>query len=289
MGVQAARRFESVSRRAEYARLKKKTPEREFVEALERDFEMSPRESRGVLEVVHQTFFDKRELQPGQIEYTAVCAQEGPGRAMDEMRKMHVVLTRDLPDDREVQEKRGESQRRKLQILRMTEEAYDQDALLTQEDLGRILGVSSRTIRRDVAELMSGGQLKLYLRGVQRDIGKGVTHKVWIVGLYLEWKTYSEIERMTGHSPGAIKAYLQDFSRIVIARERGIRSAREIGFYIGRTERLVNEYLSLLKAVEQDPVKRERLESLKSQIKHLERGISSKKSHSTMAWRLVAP
>ncbi len=31
----------------------------------------------------------------------------------------------------------------------------------------------------------------------------------------------------------------------MMARERGIRSAREIGYYLGRTERLVNEYLSV--------------------------------------------
>ncbi len=288
MGLAAARHT-SRYRQAEYARLGKKTPEREFVEALERDFEMSPRESRGVLEVVHQTFFDKRDLQAGQVEYTAVHAQEGSGKPMEEMKKVRVVLARDLPSDREVEAKRGGSQRRKIQILRMTEEAFDQDGLLTQEDLGRILGVSSRTIRRDVTELMRDGKLKLYLRGVQQDIGKGVTHKVWIVGLYLEWKTYSEIERITGHSPSAIKAYLNDFSRIVIARERGITSAREIGFYIGRTERLVNEYLSLLEAAERDKLKRERLDSLKSQMRHLERGIPSKKRHSSMVWRLLEP
>jgi DNA-binding Lrp family transcriptional regulator len=282
-------RHASKHRRAEYARLGKKTPEREFVEALERDFEMSPRESRGVLEAVHQTFFERRELQPGQIEYTAVHAREGPGRLMEAMEKVRVVLTKDLPSDREVEEKRGEGQRRKIQILRMTEEAFDQDGLLTQEDLGRILGVSSRTIRRDVTELMEDGNLRLYLRGLQRDIGKGVTHKVWIVGLYLEWKTYSEIERMTGHSAGAIKAYMNDFSRILIARERGIRSAKEIGFYIGRTERLVNEYLSLIEAAGRDRLKRERLESLKSQLRHLERDIPSKKRHSSMVWRLLAP
>lgn len=282
-------RHGSKHRQAEYARLRKKTPEREFVEALERDFEMSPRESRGVLEVVHQTFFERRELRAGQVEYTAVHSQEGPGKPMEAMQKVRVVLTKDLPSDREVQGKCGDSQMRKVQILRMTEEAFDQDGLLTQEDLGRILGVSSRTVRRDVTELMKGGNLKLYLRGVQRDIGKGVTHKVWIVGLYLEWKTYSEIERITGHSAGAIKAYLHDFSRIVIARERGIQSAREIGFYIGRTERLVNEYLSLLEAAECDKMKRERLESLKIQMRHLERDIPSKKRHSTMVWKLVAP
>lgn len=281
-------RRRSRTRQAEYARLNKKTPEREFVEALERDFEMSPRVSRGVLEVVHETFFEKREHRQGQVEYTAVHSQEGPGKPMEAMQKVRVMLTKETGSDREVQERHGDGGMRKVQILRITEEAYDQDGLLTQEDLGRILNVSSRTIRRDVLGLMKDGKLKLYLRGIQRDIGKGISHKAWIVGLYLEWKTYSEIERLTGHSVGAIKAYLNDFSRVMMARERGITSAKEIGFYIGRTERLVNEYVSLLEAAGGDKLKQERIESLKSQMRHQERAMPLKKGHSTMVWRLLA-
>ena len=74
-----------------------------------------------------------------------------------------------------------------------------------------------------VEELMEK-RVRLYLQGLQRDICKGISHKIWIVGLYLQWKTYSEIERVTDHSAGAIKAYLNDFSRVLMARERGIKN-----------------------------------------------------------------
>jgi len=282
---QAARRY-SPYRQAEYDRLRKKTREHEFVDRLEREFEFSPRESCGVLEVVGEMFFDNREIGAGQIECTCVSAEEGPGKTIEELKKVRVKLTRELMSDREVQERLGDSAMRKVQILRMTEEAYDQGGLLTQEDVGRILGVSSRTIRRDVEELMQK-KVKLFLRGLQRDIGKGISHKVWIVGLYLEWKTYSEIERITGHSAGAIKIYLNDFSRVLMARERGIRSAKEIGFYVGRTQRLVEEYLQLIIRAERDSQQRKRLAAIKSQMRHLERKIPFKKGHSTMVWRLV--
>lgn len=221
-------------------------------------------------------FFDNRGIGAGQIDYTCVSAEEGPGKSMDELKKVRVKLTKELTSDRDVQARLGESAMRKVQILRMTEEAYDQGGLLTQEDLGRILGVSSRTIRRDVEELMQK-KVKLYLRGLQQEIGKGISHKVWIVGLYLEWKTYSEIERITGHSVGAMKTYLNDFSRVLMARERGIRSAKEIGFYIGRTQRLVEEYLQLIAQAERD--------SIKLQMRHVERKIPLKKGDSGMVWR----
>ena len=285
MAREQKRRY-SEHRQAEYNRLGKKTREHEFVDRLEREFEFSPRESHGVLEVVEEMFFDNREIGAGQIAYTCISAEEGPGKSIDELKKIRVRLTRELASDRDIQARLGDSAMRKVQILRMTEEAYDQEGLLTQEDLGRILGVSSRTIRRDVEDLMAQ-RIKLYLRGLQRDIGKGISHKVWIVGLYLQWKTYSEIERITGHSVGSIKTYLNDFSRVLMARERDIKTAKEIGFYIGRTERLVNEYLDLIVEAQKDSQQRKRIESMKMQMRHLERKIPLKKGDSGMVWRLV--
>jgi hypothetical protein len=148
-----AKRY-TIHREGEYEQLRKKTREHEFVGRLEREFEFSPRESRGVLEVVAETFFDNREIGSGQVDYTCVSAEEGSGKPMEELKKVRVKLTRELMSDREVEQRCGERAMRKVQILRMTEEAYDQGGLLTQEDLGRIIGVSSRTIRRDVEEFL---------------------------------------------------------------------------------------------------------------------------------------
>jgi Protein of unknown function (DUF1670) len=208
---------------------------------------------------------------------------------MSGLKKKTVVLTRDEESDLEVERDHGRGGVRKVKLLRMTEEAYDQGGLLTQEDVARIIGVSSRTIRRDASELMRT-PVKLYLRGIQRDIGRGISHKVWIVGLYLEWKTYSEIQQVTGHSLGSIKTYLNDFSRVLMARERGIVAAEEIGYYIGRSARLVKEYMALIEQAERKPEQKGRIDSLKEQMKYLERekrGIDFKKKHSGMVWRLL--
>ena len=279
-------RYQSEHRKREYIRLRRKTPEEEFVGRLRQEFELSPRLSRGVLEVVAETFFDKQEIGVGQVRYTAVSREEGPGKSMEDLQKVSVVLTREVASDHETLERYGPSAMRRVQISRMCEEAFDQGALLTQEDLGRLLGVSSRTIRRDVEALMEQ-KVKLYLRGLQKDIGKGVSHKVWIVTLYLQWKTYSEIERITGHSVGAIKGYLNDFSRVVMAQMRGIGSPQEIGFYVGRTARLVEEYLALIREAQGDERMRSRLRSLKQQWRFLERQIPLKKGAPCMVWRLL--
>jgi len=127
---------------------------------------------------------------------------------MEDLRKVEVVLTRESSEDKGL--RTSNSELRRVQILRMTEEAYEQDGLLTQEDLSRLLGVSVRQVRRDIKALVDTGY-RVLLRGRMQDIGRGVSHKVWIVNLYLEWKTYSEIRRITGHTVDAIKRYLNDF------------------------------------------------------------------------------
>jgi len=213
----------SEDRKRIYQRLGEKTLAHQFVETIKYEFELSPRVSRGIYDVVEETFLEKQKLREGQIQYVVVEADEGSGPSMSGLKKKVVILTRDGSGDIQVAAEHGRRGLRKAQLLRMTEEAYDQGALLTQEDVGRVLGVSSRTIRRDVSELMKT-PVKLYLRGIQQDIGRGISHKVWIVGLYLKWKTYSEIKWITGHSEGSIKTYLHDFTRVLMARERGIES-----------------------------------------------------------------
>jgi hypothetical protein len=281
--------YRSEHRQATYQRLSEKTRKHQFIEALESEFELSPRESVGIYDVVEEMFLDDVPLREGQIRYVAVKAEEISGPPMRGLEKVTVILSREESGDLEVERDQGRSAVRKVQLLRMTEEAYDQGALLTQEDVGRILGVSSRTIRRDVVDLMRT-PVKLYLRGIQRDIGRGISHKVWIVGLYLEWKTYSEIQRITGHSLGSIKTYLTDFARVLMARERGIEAAEEIGYYLNRSARLVREYLALIGEAQGHPERRGRIESLKEQLRYQERaqeGIDFKKKHSGMVWRLL--
>ena len=65
--MQQQQQRRSIHRHREYGRLGKKTREHQFVNQLEREFELSPRESRGILEVVAETFLDKQELHRGQI------------------------------------------------------------------------------------------------------------------------------------------------------------------------------------------------------------------------------
>lgn len=269
-------------------RLEKKTRDNLFRHALLTEFSFSPRECGGVLELVNDLYFDLRPLGEGQVRYIAAHKDEKSGRRMEELRKAEVILTREAPEDEELVNSRGNGQLRQVQVLRMTEEAYEQDGLLTQEDLSKLLRVSVRQVRRDVKKLIDQGY-RVPLRGRMQDIGRGISHKVWIVNLYLEWKTYSEIRRITGHTVEAIKKYLNDFSRVFMNVINGIRDVQEISFYTGKSPRLVQEYLNMIEMAKSDERKRRRLESMKEQLMWLRRRhqVDFKKSHSCMVWRLI--
>ncbi len=267
-------------------RLEKKTRDGLFHHALSTEFNFSLRECSGVLDLMNDLYFDHRPLREGQVRYIAVHKDERSGKSMEQLRKVEVILTKESTDDKKLRS--SNSKLRRVQILRMTEETYEQDGLLTQEDLSVLLDVSVRQLRRDIKVLLDK-DFRVLLRGRMQDIGRGVSHKVWIVNLYLEWKTYSEIRRITGHTVDAIKKYLNDFSRILMNVVHGVEDVRQISFYTGKSPRLVKEYLEIISSAGQDEIKQSRLESLKEQLLWLRRSqqVDFKKSPSCMAWRLI--
>lgn len=267
-------------------RLEKKTRDGLFHHALSTEFNFSLRECTGVLDLMNDLYFGHRPLSEGQVRYIAVHKDERSGKRMEQLRKVEVILTKESSDDKKLRS--SNSKLRRVQILRMTEEAYEQDGLLTQEDLSVLLDVSVRQIRRDIKVLLDK-DFRVLLRGRMQDIGRGVSHKVWIVNLYLEWKTYSEIRRITGHTVDAIKKYLNDFSRILMNVVHGVEDVRQISFYTGKSPRLVKEYLEIISSAGQDKMKQSRLESLTEQLLWLRRSqqVDFKKSPSCMVWRLI--
>ena len=139
--------------------------------------------------------------------------------------------------------KRGVAALRQARIMRLTEEAYEQGALLSHEDLACLLSSSLATIKRDVGQLRQQG-LNVPTRGQVKDIGKGVSHKTQIVQDYLAGYTFSEIERRRRHSARAIGRYCQDFVRVVRLWQKKLSMA-DIRRTTGLSERLITEYLAL--------------------------------------------
>ena len=97
---------------------------------------------------------------------------------------VEVILTLDAPEDMEVYEKFGLSAYRQHILLRITQEARDQNALLTIKDLVKLLKSSYSTIKRDL-KYFRERELYVPLRGIVKDIGPS-SHKSKIVELYVK-------------------------------------------------------------------------------------------------------
>ena len=249
-----------------WQRLSQKGFDAQFVWELEYGYELSPRESRGILEAVKLIFSQDPGFEAGKVQLWVVSRDEGAGKPLSELRKISVWVSLDGgKEDVEVHRKYGAIGLRRFRILRVTEEVVDQGGVSTQEDLARLFQTSVRTIRRDVAALRAAGY-EVLTRGMYRGIGRGVSHKKLIVRQYLEGLTYSEICLKSRHSSGAVKRYVRTFGRVVSLIRRGISQLKEIAFYVGISERLAGEYVGLYEQFLGDRLCADRIEELVGQL-----------------------
>ena len=225
-------------------RLQAKSPEEAIIEQISRDFNLAPFMARTQFEQMRQYFehYFGLERDVGQMTVLAVSASSPPGRPMAECKGVPVSLTMDSAVDLEALG-HGVAALRRSKIQRLTKETQEQGAVLTQEDLARLLCASRSTIRRDIAHLRSEG-VDVPTRGQVKDIGRGVSHKTCIVRDWLAGYTFSEINRRRWHALGSIERYCLDFQRVARLHTHGL-SKTEIRVSTGLSERLIQEYLQL--------------------------------------------
>jgi biotin operon repressor len=254
--------------RSLYDRSLEKTPEQVFVNSLKKEFELSPAESIGILELAKSCLFGEVPQTLGKLKFLCASRKAPHGKPLGEQDMIRVELTLDGGiEDLDVLRLQGPRALRQLRILRLTEEAYNQGGLLTQEDLGRLLQVSSRTIRTDIRELQRDGNT-IHTRGYEHDIGRGVSHKTRIVELYLSGFTYDEIMRQTRHSAFSIKRYVCTFGRLLLLLSHEVTNVFELSRLLHQSVRLTREYLVLFEKHKQGdhwpPVYLELLEQLRA-------------------------
>jgi len=249
-------------RRALLNRRQIKSSEGEFIWELENSYELSPKLSEQILLTAKESLFREYQLKEGQIEVTIISIEERAGKTIEKLEKKRVRLTIDNGiEDNEVLQAYGSIGLRQTKIQRITQEAIEQGGALSQEDISKYISVSIRTIKRDISEIKRRG-IEVITRGQLHNIGRGQTHKVKIIGMYLDGKMYSEIKLTTRHSIGAIKRYIESFTKVVMARSKGIYIAKEISLVTGISEGLVKQYNELIKQSKKDKIRKENLKDL---------------------------
>ncbi len=251
-----------MSRATTLDRLAVKTPESAFVHVLQEEFNFSLRVSRELLSTAKEMLVGgapSSAVRPGQVRLIVASLKAPFGPPLTEMDKVEVTLTVDAgAEDAKVKTQQGIESLRQGQILRLTEEALEQGGVLTQEDLARALGVHRRTIVREVKALKAEGHL-IQTRGAVKGVGRGQTHKVRIIELWLDREGYDKIARWMRHSPQAIKRYVNTFLRIVVLH-RQETPVEEIAFLTQASAQLVKDYLEVYEATMKVPHRREKLE-----------------------------
>jgi hypothetical protein len=239
-----------------------KTPDAVFYQALRQEFNFSLRLAQDVLNAAQELLIGQaspERIRPGQVRRVVASLKAPFGPPLVETAKLEITLTVDAgPEDAEVAAEQGREALRRGRILRLIDEALDQGGVLTQEDLAQVLGVDVRTIRRDVRVLKEAGQL-LHTRGQLKGVGRGQTHKVKIIELWLDREGYDQISRWMHHSPQAIKRYVSTFLRLVVLHREG-KALKEIAFLTQSSPRLVADYLVVYQAAMQNEAQRTKLE-----------------------------
>jgi len=228
-----------------YNRILEKTPEQVFINSLRDEFEFSPAESRGILDLAKTCLFGQAPQTVGKIKYICASRHAKHGKPLREQELIEVELTFDGGiEDLNVLKDSGPKALRQLKVMRMTEETWDRGGSLTQEDLARLLQVTSRTIRQDIRELHSDGNF-IHTRGTDHDIGRSLSHKSRIIELYLSGETYDSIMRKSRHSAFSIKRYVSSFGRMLLLLDHGLEDVKEMSRLLCQSERLTEEYLEI--------------------------------------------
>lgn len=250
------------------ARQAAKTVEQHFVRTLIDEFQFAPRIAEAVLyEAQSSLLFEGQEPGTGQIRMILSRRQAGHGQPVSRTPSQVVLLTINAGlEDQDVLQTHGRVAMRRMRIQRLLDEALEQGAVASQEDLAMALNVGVRTIKRDCKALSAEG-IYLPTRGNLHGIGRGQTHKALIVKRWLQGETYDQLIVTTRHSLTSIRRYIQSFVRIVELHEAGF-GLHQISRLVEKGEPLVQEYL----AVYTENNSSEQRERLAEQIQRFQKG-----------------
>lgn len=227
-------------------RLESKTIKNAIIQRIAQDFNLTPIIAEAYFRQISAYFNEHLNihLHSGQIAYEAVAADEPPSKHIALARKFTVTLTlNNLNADLQVLAERGLAGLRRHRLLRLTKEAYDQEAVLSYEDLAVLLTTSPATVKRDVRALRNQGYFVM-TRGWKQDMGPGLSHKTQIIDLYLKGYQFTEIEQKTNHSETSVLKYLRQFTQVVQLHTQSF-SPGQIRVVTGFSDKLIGEYIEL--------------------------------------------
>jgi hypothetical protein len=202
--------------------------------------------------LVHKCYKDPWKMEVGQVLWYGAEKGEKPsyGKNARRTRMVPVVLTVINKDDLDMKVSGFSSKEiRRKKVERLFNEACDQGGVLTHADVATLLNVSTGTIGKDVKTIMEETQKIVPTRGIMHDIGRTITHKRLIVGLYLDGYQTPDIARKTNHTEEACDRYIKAFKKVKkLSKRMGVQQVANI---LDMGPSLVKEYIAILKRHEE--------------------------------------
>lgn len=190
---------------------------------------------------------DDSTLQPGQMIWRAIDANEPPGKPLSACIFKTIRLTvHSTIEDREVKNKYNASAKRSQQMMRICTEAFDQGTLLTQEDLAELLDCDARTIRNDQQRFQKQYDILIPTRGNKCDIGPGMTHREKVIKQFIGGEEALNIARNLQHSLKAVERYISSFCRIIYCQQQ-LHNSLKTAMVVGCSIHQVNTCLDIHK------------------------------------------
>jgi len=171
-----------------------------------------------IMKMVDEYYPKSERFRQGQFLWYAIDELEtsGYGKKIEKCKTKPVVLNLfDKEDIDDLMNKVPKKERMKKISIRIFKQAYEQKGVLTNEDLGGILKLSSGTISRYIREHENEHNEIIPRRGSIHDMGPTLTHKKIICYKYFrEGKSIEDVCRETRHSPDAVSRYIDAFARV---------------------------------------------------------------------------
>lgn len=216
---------------------------------LKMSFGNSPAVAQAIAQKADEIYTSEGNLTtPGTLLYSTTDVSEPSGKPLNMCKRTAVKLTIWKDSDDKIKDMK---QKKKGILQRITQEAYDQDGLLTIEDCERVLLTSQRTLKQYVSEFKKQ-QIYLPLRGYVHSTGRGQTHKNEIICHYLDGMNFVDIQFKTYHSIEAIARYIILFQRIVICKVKQNMGLNDIAMVVNASPELIGQYLRIYEKYSQE-------------------------------------
>jgi len=241
-------------RRKKYAPLLDKTLQNALAHRISKEFPRigGPRIrhlcAEMILEVVTSHLRPREHLCHGQVLWMAVHRDHPLRRhqRIADSELVPVVLDLSVPEDIEARlarRPRAENIRRKA--VRLCEQAYEQNGLLSNCDLSELLGVNDSQIAKVLVAHERLTNKPVPRRATVHDVGTSVTHKRIICHKrYADGKNVPQIARETYHSIESVDRYLGQYDRVRHCRLEGFDAAAT-AHALDCSVWLVEEYLDI--------------------------------------------